>query len=407
MSNQKTGIEELEELPTQQEREVGSSSVIQPTPRRLIGFPLTLERQMVQDDDKTIEIRTGLTSQEFIHVFNLIQEEGEHIRRGKKLLDLDIRLVIFLQWIKFGQSYQTLADSFKLHKSRVQSIITDLWTPLANALFNDLIPMKPRDYTPVRNFETYPHALGALDATLIEIRKPLHSIESREYLSGKHRRYGVRLQVLAAPDGYCIHHGGIINGRRHDFMLYQESRLANETLVTVVQEDGTRVPTRPAILADGGYAGIQMTYPEAIIPRRRQRGRQLSDEDRIFNRNLSHDRCIVERFFGRLKGYWGILQKPIRIDRNSLDALLKICVSLTNLKIRNSPMHVDEPIYNPQPEYTEEEVDEVVEEGQEHNSGQPQPETPGLREGTQVRIGSRRQSQGRTNRSKRSNSRNE
>ena len=83
MSNQKTSIEELEELLTQQEREVGSSSVIQPTPRRLTGIPLTLERQMVQDDDETIEIRTGLTSQEFIHVFNLIQEEGEHIRRGK------------------------------------------------------------------------------------------------------------------------------------------------------------------------------------------------------------------------------------------------------------------------------------------------------------------------------------
>ena len=90
---------------------------------------------------------------------------------------------------------------------------------LDDALFSDLVPRKPREYTPVRAFEAHPHALGALDATLIEIRKPLHSIESREYLSGKHRRYGVRLQVLVAPDGYCIHYGGIINGRRHDFKL--------------------------------------------------------------------------------------------------------------------------------------------------------------------------------------------
>ena len=401
-----SSIEQLEELPVQQEREIGLSSVVQPTPRRLAEIPLTLEKQMALDDNKTIEIRTGLTSQEFMYVLNLIHEEGEHIRRGKKLLDLDIRLVVFLQWIKFGQSYQVLANSFKLHKSKIQSIITDLWTPLTNALFEDLIPRKPREYTPTRAFETYPHALGALDATLIEIRKPLHSIESREYLSGKHRRYGVRLQVLVAPDWYCIHYGGIINGRRHDFKLYQESRLADETLVTVVQGDGTRVTTRPAILADGGYAGIQSSYPEAIIPRRRLRGRQFNEEDRAFNRNLSRDRCIVERFFGRLKGYCGILQKPVRIDRSSLDALLKICVSLTNLKIRNSPMHNDEPIYNPQPEYTEEEEEEGEEE-QRPDLEYSRPETHRSHESIRVGAGLRRQNQRRTNHSKRPASRNE
>ena len=42
------------------------------------------------------------------------------------------------------------------------------------------------DLTLRRIFDNYPHSLGALDATLTEIRKPLEYNESGEYLSGKH-----------------------------------------------------------------------------------------------------------------------------------------------------------------------------------------------------------------------------
>ena len=159
------------------------------------------------------------------------------------------------------------------------------------------------------------------------------------------------MQALVAPDGQCMHYGGTINGRYHDFVLYEQGRLASEMLTMVVQADGSGAPTRPAILADGSYAGIAATCPEAITPRRRRPHPPLTDEDREFNRRLSHDRAIVERYLGRLKGHWTILKRPLRIDRVDIDGLMRILVCLTNPKIQNQPMFEDEPMFRPDPEY--------------------------------------------------------
>lgn len=348
-----SSLRRVEELIAQQQELLDVPPPAPNATERRISPKLTLERQMLRDDNKTIEVRTGLSREEFSYVLGLLQEEPQEIRRGRELMDLDIRLVIFLQWLRVGETYASLAESFKLHRTRVQAIITDLWTPLIKVLQDNLLPHRPHDYHPIRTFDNYPHAMGALDATLIRVARPINNQEAREYLSGKHRAYGIRLQVLVAPDGQCIHYGGTINGRRHDFILYEQSRLVRDMLVMVSLNDGQQIPTRPAILADGGYAGITLDYPEAVIPRRRRPHSQLSDEDREYNRSLSHDRVVVERFFGRLKGYWGILKRPLRIDKINVDGLMRILVCLTNLKIRSQPLSSEGPIYCPDPEYEE------------------------------------------------------
>ena len=348
-----SSIQQIETLLEEQARRIGTPSPPIIKVPRTEGV-LTFEKQMGRDDNKTVELRTGLTREEFDRVLNLLLEEGQPVHRGRKLMDVDIRLVIFLQWLKFGQTYQQLADSFKLKTTRVQTAISDLWNPAIRVLTANLIPLKPYNYVPTRSFDNYPHAVGALDATLIPVLKPLNHQEARKYLSGKHRRYGIRLQVLVAPDGHVIHYGGIIKGSKHDFTLYQRSMLVRDMLETVELANGERISTRRAILADGGYQGIAATYPEAVIPRRRRPHGQLSEEDQRFNSTLSHDRIVVERYFGRLKAYWGIIQKPLRIDKVSLDGLMKILGCLTNLKIEHAPLFADESIYNPYPEFEEE-----------------------------------------------------
>ena len=177
-------------------------------------------------------------------------------------------------------------------------------------------------------------------------------------MSGKHGRCGIRPQVLVAPDGRAIHYGGIIKGSKHDFTLYQRSMLARDMLETVESTNGERISTRRAILADGGYQGTAATYPEAVIPRRRRPRGQLSEEDQRFNSTLGRDRIVVERYFGRLKAYWGIVQKPLRIDEVGLGGRMKILVCPTNLKIEHAPLFADESTYNPYPEFEEEQSEE-------------------------------------------------
>lgn len=318
---------------------------------------LTFDMLMAMDDNETVEIRTGLTRGEFDNLLELLSKEPREVKRGMKLLSLEVRLVIILQWLHFGETFAKLGNSFKLDPGVIQTCISDLWNPLEKVLVENYLPKDPRAYK-VRDedkFVHHPDAVGALDATLIPVVKPRIYKEYLKYLSGKHRRCGVKMQALVAPDGQCIHYGGLINGARNDLKLYEKSNLHIELLRMERQGTGTLVPTRPAILADGGYLGIHNTYPEAIIPRRKPKGRLRPEADIQFNKELSSDRIIVERYFARLKGTWGILQKPYRSDKRSLDVLAKILVCLTNMKIKNAPMYATEKIFDPHPVLVDEE----------------------------------------------------
>ena len=154
----------------------------------------------------------------------------------------------------------------------------------------------------------------------------------------------------------CINYGGIIPGARNDFYLHQSGNLCKLLACRSRNVDGSYSISHPQILCDGGYRGIEASYPEAVLPIRRLPHQHLSDEHKEFNRKLSQDGVIVERFFGRLKGYWALMQNPYRSDRNTADTLARRCVCLTNLKIRDEPLYSIEHIYDP--DHVEEEENE-------------------------------------------------
>ena len=54
--------------------------------------------------------------------------------------------MIFLQWLRFGQTCENLRMSFKLGASRVQTAINDLWNPTVEIMTDNFIPRKPIDY---------------------------------------------------------------------------------------------------------------------------------------------------------------------------------------------------------------------------------------------------------------------
>ena len=171
--------------------------------------------QVLRDDGKTTTVRAGLSKQEFDCVLGLLRNEPELIRGGRRPPGLDIRPVTFMQRIKFGATHKETADPLKLPRSRVQTAITDVWAPVTKVLQDDLPPTKPTGYHSTGTLDNHRHAVGAPDATSMPVAKRLHGAASRGCLPGGHRRCGVRLQVLVAPDGHCVHCGGIVPGRRH------------------------------------------------------------------------------------------------------------------------------------------------------------------------------------------------
>ena len=88
-------------------------------------------------------MRTGLTKEEFNKVLELVRPLAEVTKRGPKPLPLDIRLVVLLQWLSFGQTYEQLGLFLGLTERVMQSAIASIWNAVDDALSEEFIPKSP------------------------------------------------------------------------------------------------------------------------------------------------------------------------------------------------------------------------------------------------------------------------
>lgn len=83
-------------------------------------------------------------------------------------------------------------------------------------------------------------------------------------------------------------------------------------------------------------------YYRSVIPKKKPRGGHLSIPDRDRNNRISSDRVIVEIFFGQLQQLFGVMHRKYGWCREKLDAIIDICMSLTNYHIRLHPLREED-----------------------------------------------------------------
>jgi hypothetical protein len=132
------------------------------------------------------------------------------------------------------------------------------------------------------------HAYVVLDGTLIPIDRVA---ADRPFYSGKHRRHGMNLQVIASPDGSILWVSGALPGAVHDLTAARIWGVLRELAAAGL-----------VVLADKGYTGagdpVRVPY--------RGRGKPASQKDA--NRAHARLRAPGERANAQLKT-WRILRK--------------------------------------------------------------------------------------------------
>ena len=145
----------------------------------------------------------------------------------------------------------------------------------------------PKLRAAVRDAKKSGHAYVILDGTLIPINRVA---ADRPFYSGKHKRHGMNLQVIASPDGYILWVSGALPGSAHDkkaeWVWGVLGELEKAGLVT---------------LADKGYQGSTW----AKIP---YRGKNKPEPLKEANRAHAKLRAPGERANAQLKT-WKILSK--------------------------------------------------------------------------------------------------
>src|SRR5262249_38097918 len=142
----------------------------------------------------------------------------------------------------------------------------------------------------IRGMKRAGHAYVIVDGTLIAIDRVARDKPS---YSGKHKRHGVNLQVIASPHGDVLWVSGGLPGSVHD---------KRAEWVWGVLAELARAGI--AVLADSGYQGSA----HAPLPYKKRKGGKLMGSEKQANRARARLRAPGERANAQLKS-WNILRK--------------------------------------------------------------------------------------------------
>lgn len=215
------------------------------------------------------------------------RERGTRWRR----LGPDRQALLVLAHLRCGHTYAQLAAGFGIGVSTVYRYVAEAVEVLAEAA-----------RTAARK------AFVILDGTLLPIDR---IAADRPFCSGKHRKHGMNVQVLADPKGRLLWASPALPGAVHDVRAARE-----HGIIDALTAAGT------ACWADKAYQGARGTVR---VPYR-GRWENLSAGQQAVNRSHAKIRALVEQAVATLKS-WRLLRK-LRCSTTRITDLVKAVLTL-------------------------------------------------------------------------------
>jgi hypothetical protein len=188
--------------------------------------------------------------------------------------------LLVLAHLRNGETFAELAAGFGISTATAWRYVTETVRLLA--------ARAPGLRTAVRAAKNAGHAFVVIDGTLIPVDR---LAADRPFYSGKHRRHGMNLQVIASPQGEILWVSGPLPGATHDLTAARIWGILRELAAAGL-----------IVLADKGYTGAG----DPVLTPYRGRNKPASQKDA--NRAHARLRAPGERANAQLKT-WRILRK--------------------------------------------------------------------------------------------------
>lgn len=223
-----------------------------------------------------------LSNRTLTQLSDLIRQRRNQLRSRWRRLEPGRQALPVLAHLRNGDTCARLAAGFAIATSTA-------WRYVREAI--DLLAVLADDVGAAGQ-RAAPLAYAILDGTLIPIDRVA---DHKPYHSGKHRRHGVNVQVLADPAGRLIWASPALPGATHDLTAARAHGLLDVLTSNHV-----------TTFADKGYQGAGGTVR---TPFKRHRSRPLlSRSQKATNQAHARIRGVGERAVATLKG-WKILTK--------------------------------------------------------------------------------------------------
>jgi hypothetical protein len=221
-----------------------------------------------------------LSRQTLTYVAGVIRRHRARIGSCWRKLAPGRQALLVLAHLRKGETFAGLAAGFGIGTATAWRYVTETVRLLA--------ARAPKLGPALRAAREAGHAFVVIDGTLIPIDRVA---ADRPFYSGKHRKHGMNLQVIASPDGEILWVSGALPGSAHD--------------LTAARIWGTLRELAAAgliVLADKGYIGAG---EHILTP---YKGRNKPASQKAANRAHAQLRAPGERANAQLKT-WHILLK--------------------------------------------------------------------------------------------------
>jgi len=209
----------------------------------------------------------------------MIRRHRKSIGSRWRKLNPGQQALLVLAYLRKGETFAELAAGFGVGTTTAWRYVEEVVTLLA--------ARAPKLRKAVRDAKRTAWAYVVLDGTLIPIDRVA---ADRPFYSGKHRKHGMNLQVIASPDGDILWVSGALPGSVHD---------KNAEWIWGVLDELEAAGL--IVLADKGYQGAA----HAKVP---YKGKNKPESQKAANRAHAKLRSPGERANAQLKT-WRILRK--------------------------------------------------------------------------------------------------
>ena len=231
----------------------------------------------------------------------------------------------FLMLLVYYRLYITFTLSGFLFDLDQSNICRDI--SIIEPLIKQCIPLPKKLYKRTRRLRTideveeyFPGFKAFIDSSEQEIPRPKNKRRRKSYYSGKKRKHTIKTQYMVNSEGTILHKTGHDWGRIHDYEIFK-----NKHPITPLQVEN---------VLDLGYLGVKNDFPTVkyVLPFRKKRKSELSDEEKRHNRKHSKLRIIVEHTVSRIKKF-GIMGIKFRNRLGRYDHASDIVSGLVNFRI--------------------------------------------------------------------------
>jgi hypothetical protein len=220
-----------------------------------------------------------LSSRTLNYTAGIIRRHRKAIGSTWRKLNPGQQALLVLAYLRKGDTFAELAAGFGVGTATAWRYVNETADLLAGRA--------PKLKRAISDAKRAGHAYVILDGTLIPIDRVARD---KPFYSGKHKRHGMNLQVIASPHGDVLWVSGALPGSVHDKKAEWVWGVLDE-----LENQGL------AVLADKGYQGATW----AKVP---YKGRNKPEPQKEANRAHAKLRALGERANAQLKT-WKILTK--------------------------------------------------------------------------------------------------